>query len=292
MKRLVLAAAAAGGAAFAARGIHRLVQSEVGIFRQRPSGATPMPERAKRDTLRGTRVVRACAVVVQAVEFRGDGYMNRVSRNVTLFALLPVAFLASGCNTTSASKPSETTTFPSTSEMTFNNRNFDRLVAHPDRYKGARVNVVGKVFSIQRDAQGMAFQMYADPLNDDWNTLVYAYSDTDVTKNGLRPCDRNSRREVQDAKRSWCDGNRPHRQCRRGEAVRHALSPIVRRPQRGLRPTGFPRLEYLSASVSSGNRGRRRAAVAATYPNVRRPVAVHVPWAELPRSAAHNVSTL
>ncbi len=95
-----------------------------------------------------------------------------------LFALAP---LATGCDLSGgAGKPTATSTRANPSEMKFSRANFALLVAHPNRYKGARVNFVGKVVSVQRDALGVAFQVYAESRHDRWITIVYASPGTAV----------------------------------------------------------------------------------------------------------------
>lgn len=95
-----------------------------------------------------------------------------------LFALAP---LAAGCDLSGgAGEPSTTSTRASHSAMKFSHANFALLVAHPNRYRGARVNIVGKVLSVQRDPLGVAFQMYAESRHDQWITIVYASPGTAV----------------------------------------------------------------------------------------------------------------
>ena len=43
----------------------------------------------------------------------------------------------------------------------------------PDAHKGARVDFVGQVFvDPERDAKGTYLQVYVDPKNSDWATIV------------------------------------------------------------------------------------------------------------------------
>lgn len=59
----------------------------------------------------------------------------------------------------------------------FTKDNWDLLVSNPDSYRGATVEIVGKVFlTPERDGDGVYFQMWADPQNSEWNTVV-AYAD-------------------------------------------------------------------------------------------------------------------
>lgn len=56
---------------------------------------------------------------------------------------------------------------------TFTRANWDRLDGNPAEHKGARVEIVGKVFQTpDRTAKGVGWQMWADPKNSEWNTIV------------------------------------------------------------------------------------------------------------------------
>jgi hypothetical protein len=63
------------------------------------------------------------------------------------------------------------------SEAQFTRENWEVLAADPEAYKGARVQIVGRLLQepTRRD-DGAFWQMYADPKNYDWNTSVH-YSD-------------------------------------------------------------------------------------------------------------------
>ncbi|MBV9279216.1 MAG: hypothetical protein JOZ41_03965 [Chloroflexi bacterium] len=55
----------------------------------------------------------------------------------------------------------------------FGRTNWAVLQTDADTYKGATVDIVGKVFtSPQRDARGTYWQMWSDPKNSEWNTAV------------------------------------------------------------------------------------------------------------------------
>ena len=60
------------------------------------------------------------------------------------------------------------------STMRFTKANYALLVGDPNSYKGATVNIVGQIFDVQQTADGIAFQMWADPANSEWNTIVVA----------------------------------------------------------------------------------------------------------------------
>lgn len=62
---------------------------------------------------------------------------------------------------------------------TFTNENYADLVANPDGNRGANVDVTGKVFQ-PPEVRGTEarFQIWADPKNSDWNTLVRTNADS------------------------------------------------------------------------------------------------------------------
>jgi hypothetical protein len=63
------------------------------------------------------------------------------------------------------------------SDEHFTRLNWDLLNSDPDAYKGASVDVVGQIFlPPERDEGSVYFQMYADPKNSEWNTIV-SYAD-------------------------------------------------------------------------------------------------------------------
>lgn len=55
----------------------------------------------------------------------------------------------------------------------FDRSTWAELATDPAAHKGARVDIVGQVFlPPEKDAEGIYFQMYADPRNMEWNTIV------------------------------------------------------------------------------------------------------------------------
>lgn len=56
--------------------------------------------------------------------------------------------------------------------MSFDNQNFDVLVSDPESWTGAEALFVGQVFTVERDSDGVYLQVYADPKNYEWNTVV------------------------------------------------------------------------------------------------------------------------
>ncbi len=66
-------------------------------------------------------------------------------------------------------------------EESFTESDYGEVVSDPDAHRGARVDVVGRVFERpEKTTDGQtAFQMWADPENNDWNTVVV--TDEDVS---------------------------------------------------------------------------------------------------------------
>jgi Domain of unknown function (DUF4352) len=59
------------------------------------------------------------------------------------------------------------------SSETFDRDNYALLVSDPDAHKGAEVRIVGRVFNeVEQDANGTYFQMFANPKDSEWNTIV------------------------------------------------------------------------------------------------------------------------
>lgn len=64
-----------------------------------------------------------------------------------------------------------------TSDKVFNTENYGQLFSDPDAYTGAEVNVTGQLFGPpENDGGELAFQMFVDPENAEWNTVVYSGS--------------------------------------------------------------------------------------------------------------------
>ncbi len=60
------------------------------------------------------------------------------------------------------------------SDETFTNENYSELYSDPDAHEGARVNVAGQLLERPEDyGDELAFQMFVDMENADWNTIVY-----------------------------------------------------------------------------------------------------------------------
>lgn len=97
---------------------------------------------------------------------------RRFTALATTFAL---AF--AGCSessTTTAETPDPGATDESIAESgeTFTRENYRRLVSEPNAHKGASVEIVGQVFMVEQDADASYIQMFADPEDSEWNTIV------------------------------------------------------------------------------------------------------------------------
>ncbi|MCL5289784.1 MAG: hypothetical protein M1489_01900, partial [Firmicutes bacterium] len=59
------------------------------------------------------------------------------------------------------------------SRMTFTRENWAELDTSPNKFKGAFVDIGGKVFTApQKDKDGIYFQMWVDPKDNEYNTVV------------------------------------------------------------------------------------------------------------------------
>jgi len=75
----------------------------------------------------------------------------------------------------------ETAETEAASTETFTRKNWGVLNTDPEQYVGARVDIVGQVFGdVERDADGTYWQMWSDPQNSEWNTMV-GYPDPELT---------------------------------------------------------------------------------------------------------------
>lgn len=74
-----------------------------------------------------------------------------------------------GGNTSGQEAPEE----PGAGE-TFTRENYAELVANPDAHEGAQVEIAGQLLDTpEQQGDQIAFQMWADPANVDWNTVVF-----------------------------------------------------------------------------------------------------------------------
>jgi len=100
----------------------------------------------------------------------------RLSAIVVAAVLLVASGCGSGSDESSGTPPStaetsETSTDSSSGE-TYTNDNWALVVSDPDEYKGESADLIGKVFSIEHDADAVALQVWADSDNSEQNTIV------------------------------------------------------------------------------------------------------------------------
>lgn len=100
---------------------------------------------------------------------------------VSAALVLAVAITVSACGGKAATSGTDTNvadtnaagTGSSSSSESFDRSNYGMLASDPDAHKGARVSFVGKVFAApERDDQGIYMQVWADPQDSEWNTIV------------------------------------------------------------------------------------------------------------------------
>ena len=66
-------------------------------------------------------------------------------------------------------------------QETFTKDNYAELASNPDAHEGANVDVTGKLLGAPESGGGeTAFQMFADPANSEWSTIVHYDDDVDL----------------------------------------------------------------------------------------------------------------
>jgi hypothetical protein len=103
---------------------------------------------------------------------RAEQPKGNLQRNLITLAIIIVVVLVLGraCGGgTSSSNPG--------AGQTFTSDNYAELATDPDSFKGASVDVEGKLLK-NPEVKGSqtSFQMWADPKNNEWNTVVHADS--------------------------------------------------------------------------------------------------------------------
>lgn len=87
---------------------------------------------------------------------------------LVIVVVIIVAIFGGGGNQSASSQHS--------SEV-FTKANYGRLVSNPDAHRGAKVDVAGQLLaSPQANGSDLDFQMFADPINSDWDTVVHIKS--------------------------------------------------------------------------------------------------------------------
>jgi hypothetical protein len=88
---------------------------------------------------------------------------------IILFGLMSIV----GCSSSTSSAKKD-------NGKVFTNENWSELNTNPDKFKGATVKVMGKIFiAPEKDSEGTYFQMYANPKDSDFNTIV-SIADPDI----------------------------------------------------------------------------------------------------------------
>lgn len=108
--------------------------------------------------------------------------MGRLTGLTRCVCAVVIGLALAGCGETkdASSDSSSTQAAPETTAssdpgegQTFDQSNYPLVSSDPNSYKGANVEIVGKVFGdAERDADGTYFQMYADAKNSEGNTIV------------------------------------------------------------------------------------------------------------------------
>jgi hypothetical protein len=85
---------------------------------------------------------------------------------------------SSTTTTTTRATSTSTTTATTAPRRIFTRADYAELATSPDRFEGASVDIVGRVFAeVERQGDVLAFQMWADPAERQWNTVVGVRSD-------------------------------------------------------------------------------------------------------------------
>lgn len=87
--------------------------------------------------------------------------------------VLSLPSIAVACGGGSSSSGSGSSPAGMSSSETFTRLNWASLDSNADAHKGAKVDIVGQVFTApERDDKGTYIQMWSDPQNSEWNTIV------------------------------------------------------------------------------------------------------------------------
>src|ERR1700719_4362737 len=93
---------------------------------------------------------------------RFPAVLARLAGTVAVIGLLQTS--SAGATVLAAAKP-----------RTFTREDYGTLVSNPDQYKGARVDISGKIFAppqVASSKRGITVQAYMDPKNSAWNTVI------------------------------------------------------------------------------------------------------------------------
>ncbi len=100
------------------------------------------------------------------------------------FLIIAFFIFLAGCNSTSSLEPTSNDSGTDSSEIVvepLNENEIKRMYSNPSDYIGSTVELTGVIFgNVDYDSDGIYFQMWADPDNIDFNTVV-AYLDPELT---------------------------------------------------------------------------------------------------------------
>ena len=95
---------------------------------------------------------------------------------VIVAIVLAVVFGAGSKETSETTNNTSTDNSMVAGSQTFTNSNWGNVCSSPSNYKGAKVELVGKIFAPPETSSGAAaIQMFADPISSSQNTIVYYY---------------------------------------------------------------------------------------------------------------------
>jgi hypothetical protein len=113
--------------------------------------------------------------------------MSRLRLCCAVVALVAVTVASLGCSGGTGGTtvtPAEPAPAQATSSEAFDATNYAVLATDPDAHKGAQVDIVGRIFTApEKDGSSTYIQMFADPKNSEWNTIVAYAGDLDVSQN-------------------------------------------------------------------------------------------------------------
>lgn len=98
---------------------------------------------------------------------------------LAVVGIVLVVLLAPAEDVSDTPDNSDTSQPEAISDESFDNANYGELAADPGSHEGAAVDVMGQLFGApEPDGESVAFQMWSDPQNAEWNTVVYADAGT------------------------------------------------------------------------------------------------------------------
>lgn len=108
------------------------------------------------------------------VSFENGGRINFMKKVLSILLVLGLCFGLAGCGGDSK----DTDTGKKESEDYLTESEITEMYTNPNKYEGRKIKVTGKVFQEPEvDGDSIVFQMWADAINSDLNTIVYAKTD-------------------------------------------------------------------------------------------------------------------